>query len=96
MAKPACPASFSGLIDRVFNTTSTVFGMISGALMVSTGRTRYRVNITETDKNYELQLVAPRTEKKDFKISLEGDLLTISHEHKEGTAMEKQNGTMAS
>lgn len=38
------------------------------------------VNIQETDKSYDLHLVAPGLKKEDFKIGLEKDTLTISYE----------------
>lgn len=41
------------------------------------------VNIHETDKGYDLQLVAPGLKKEDFKIKLDQNILTISYEHKE-------------
>ena len=36
------------------------------------------VNIRETADNYEVEVAAPGMEKKDFKITLDGNLLTIS------------------
>lgn len=36
------------------------------------------VNVKETDSAYELELAAPGMEKKDFKIELENDTLSIS------------------
>ncbi|HMX38155.1 MAG TPA: Hsp20/alpha crystallin family protein, partial [Ferruginibacter sp.] len=50
------------------------------------------VNITETDNSYEMQLVAPGLKKEDFKVNLEGDLLTISYEHKEENSTENKGG----
>jgi len=41
------------------------------------------VNIQETDKSYELHLVAPGIKKEDFKISLDKNVLNISLEQKE-------------
>lgn len=41
------------------------------------------VNIRETDKSYELELVAPGLKKEDFKLQMHGDLLTISFDHEE-------------
>ena len=40
------------------------------------------VNVKETEKSYQLEVVAPGFEKTDFKISLDQDLLTISAEKK--------------
>ncbi|MCG6169888.1 Hsp20/alpha crystallin family protein [Leptospira sanjuanensis] len=36
------------------------------------------VNVVKTKEGYELECAAPGLDKKDFKIDLEGDLLTIS------------------
>jgi HSP20 family protein len=36
------------------------------------------VNILETDKSYELHVVAPGLKKEDFKLNVERDVLTIS------------------
>lgn len=40
------------------------------------------VNISENDKNYSLEVVAPGFEKGDFKLKVEDDVLTISAESK--------------
>ena len=44
----------------------------------STRTTMPSVNIRETGDNYEVEVAAPGMEKKDFKITLDGNLLTIS------------------
>lgn len=44
------------------------------------------VNIRETDKSYELELVAPGLKKEDFKLQVNNDLLTISFEQQEEKA----------
>ena len=41
------------------------------------------VNVKETDKAFELEVVAPGFVKEDFKINLEDNLLTISAEKKD-------------
>jgi HSP20 family protein len=41
------------------------------------------VNIKETDQAFELAVAAPGLEKKDFKVAVENNLLTISAEHQE-------------
>ena len=40
------------------------------------------VNIQETEKGYELQLVAPGLKKEDFKLNIDGGILHISFEDK--------------
>lgn len=49
------------------------------------------VNVKETDKAYEINLAAPGLEKSDFKIDLNGNMITISAE-KEKTEEEKEDG----
>ena len=49
------------------------------------------VNVKETDKAYEINLAAPGLEKTDFKIDLNGNMITISAE-KEKTEEEKEDG----
>ena len=84
-------ASFSGLIDRVFqHNLNRFFEDDFWGFNGINRQNQVPVNITETDKSYELQLVAPGLKKEDFKISLEGDLLTISHEHKEENSHENK------
>lgn len=41
------------------------------------------VNIRESKDNFEVELAAPGMNKKDFKVELENDVLTISYERKE-------------
>ncbi|MFI5133894.1 MAG: Hsp20/alpha crystallin family protein [Chitinophagales bacterium] len=48
------------------------------------------VNIKETDKSYNLDVVAPGFEKADFKISLDQNILTISAETKSETKEENE------
>jgi len=45
-------------------------------------------NITESEKNYLIELAAPGLTKKDFKVEMDNDVLTISAEKKE----EKKEG----
>ena len=40
------------------------------------------VNVKETEKSYQLEVVAPGFEKSDFKVNMEQDLLTISADKK--------------
>ena len=49
------------------------------------------VNIEETNDEYRLEMAAPGMEKKDFKIELDNDILTISAE-KEMNHEEKEDG----
>lgn len=76
---PSFPALFDDLFSReLFNWGNSNFS--------STGTTVPLVNIRENFDNFEVEMAAPGMEKKDFKITLEGNTLTISsqrenHEH---------------
>ena len=48
------------------------------------------VNVKETDKSYQLEVVAPGFEKTDFKVNLDQNLLTISAEKKDEVKQENQ------
>lgn len=91
--KPMMP--FEGLVNGILqNTWSRFFdddlwgfnGILSSA--------RVPVNIRETDKSYEMEIVAPGVRKDDFKVNISGDnMLTISFEHKEEEKQEdSKNG----
>lgn len=59
----------------------------------TTSTTLPSVNIKETADTYEVEVAAPGLEKKDFKISLEGNLLTISSEKENQQVAEQENFT---
>lgn len=49
------------------------------------------VNVSEDDKGFTIELAAPGIDRKDFRLEIENDVLTISSEHKESKKEEKQN-----
>jgi HSP20 family protein len=49
------------------------------------------VNLRETDKTYEMSLVAPGLNRDDFKLNVANDQLTISYEHKEEQKQENKS-----
>jgi len=51
------------------------------------------VNVKETDKSYEIEVAAPGRNKKDFKITAENGVLTISSEEKEETEHKEKDYT---
>src|SRR5688572_19604714 len=76
--------SFSSLVDAFFNDTlSRFFDDGPNGQKLMSGRNQVPVNIRETEKHYEMELVAPGLKKEDFNIQLDGDVLTVSFEHKE-------------
>lgn len=68
---PAIPALFDDLFSReLFNWGNNNYS--------STRTTLPAVNIKETADHFEVEVAAPGMEKKDFKIQLDGNTLTIS------------------
>jgi len=67
------PALFDDFFNRdLFNWSNTNFS--------GTNTTVPAVNIKETVDNYEVQVASPGMSKKDFKVELDGNVLTISSE----------------
>jgi len=77
-------ATFSGLVDKLFqnNFNRMLDDDFWGAGSVVQSA-QAPVNIRETDKSFELELVAPGSKKEDFRISIHSDTLTIAFEHNE-------------
>src|ERR1700712_2345645 len=68
---PQFPALFDDFFGReLFNWGNSNFS--------STSSTIPSVNIFETDDNFKVEVAAPGMDKKDFKITLDGSLLTIA------------------
>src|SRR5215204_6870244 len=65
------------LFDDFFNRDSFNLG---NSNFSDTNTTIPAVNIKETGENYEVEVAAPGMTKKDFKVELDGNLLTISSE----------------
>jgi HSP20 family protein len=79
------PRTIGGLMEDVLNNGwSHVNNEISAYVAP--------VNIKETDKSYELHLVAPGLKKEDFKINIDQNTLSISFDQKtENTEENKDN-----
>ena len=73
-------AGFNGLADGFLNDLPVLFKND----LNSSERKSFvpPVNIKETEKTYQLEVVAPGFEKPDFKVNLDQNLLTISAEKK--------------
>lgn len=70
-AFPTFPVLFDDFFNReLFNWGSNNFS--------ATSTTVPSVNIKETTDNFEVEVAAPGMDKKDFNITLDGNLLTIS------------------
>src|SRR5688572_3714451 len=77
------PTLFDDFLNRdIFNWGLTNFSQ--------TNTTVPAVNIKETSDHYEVEVAAPGMAKKDFKVQLEGNTLTISSEKTSGKE-EKEN-----
>ena len=76
--------TFSGLVDKIFqNNVNRLFDDDFWGFSHVARNVSVPVNVQETDKSYELDLVAPGLKKEDFKVSVHGDTLTVSFEHQE-------------
>jgi len=80
----AMPALFDDFLGReLFNWGNTNYS--------STQTTIPMVNIKESPENFEVEVAAPGMDKKDFRIQLDNNLLTISSQ-KENSEETTQNG----
>ncbi len=75
------------LFDDFFNRDSFNWGENNFS---GTNTTIPAVNIKETPENYKVEVAAPGMSKDDFKIELEGNLLTISSEKTEKQDKEEE------
>ncbi len=83
--------SFNSLVDRLFtNNTSRILDDDFWGFNGLSQRVSVPVNIRETDKSYELELVAPGLKKEDFKINLQKDILTVSFEQQHNGKQENK------
>jgi HSP20 family protein len=69
--------SFPALFDDFFNRDLFNWGQSNFS---NTNTTIPAVNIKETNDNYEVEVAAPGMTKNDFRIELDGNMLTISSE----------------
>ena len=51
------------------------------------------VNLRETDKTYEMEIMTPGLKKEDLKIQATNDLLTVSYEHETKNEEKSGNGS---
>jgi HSP20 family protein len=89
------PATFGSVVDQIFQNNldrffDDEFWGFKG-ISKSPNLTQVPVNIRETDKTYELEFSAPGLQKQDFRLNLEGDVLTISAEQTEETRKEDKS-----
>lgn len=72
------PSTFSGLMDNMLSNKWDRIFFDDNRSHVTTP-----VNIKETDKSYQLDVIAPGLKKEDFNITVEKDVLSVSFEKKE-------------
>lgn len=75
---------FGSMFDNMFQNSLRRFfdeSFFDNAPMRQTGTVP--VNVRETEEQFELDVIAPGYRKEDFKISVEGNMLTISMNHKD-------------
>ncbi|HQV60707.1 MAG: Hsp20/alpha crystallin family protein [Chitinophagaceae bacterium] len=71
--------TFNNLVDDLFTELPVLF---KNDFNNTERKGTIPVNVKETEKSYQLEVVAPGFEKSDFKVNMEQDLLTISAEKK--------------
>jgi len=87
------PATFGSVVDQIFQSNLDRFFDDTFWGHDGIGSKQVAVNVRETEKSYEMELVAPGFKKQDFNLNVAGDTLTISVEHKEENRQEnKQEG----
>lgn len=73
-------ATFNSFVDDLFSDVPVFF---KNDKSQSPGKGFVPVNIKESEKSYNIDVVAPGFDKSDFKINLDQDILTISAEVKD-------------
>lgn len=68
--------SFNSFVDDFFTDLPMLFKNVNN----SETKGFAPVNVKETDKSYKLEVIAPGFEKKDFKVTVDQNLLTIEAE----------------
>jgi HSP20 family protein len=83
---PSIPALFDDFFSReLFNWGNTNFS--------STNTTVPAINIREKEDHFEVEVAAPGMEKKDFNITLEGNVLMISSAKQHTDEKKEENYT---
>jgi HSP20 family protein len=88
----AQPATFGSVVDRLFqNNLNRLFDDDFFGFNGIASRESVPVNIRETEKTFELEVIAPGLRKEDFQLHLAGDLLTISFQQQQRKEEEGKN-----
>lgn len=84
--------SFSGLVDKIFHeNVSRFFDDDFWSFSGVEHAVNVPANIRETGISYEMDLAAPGLRKEDFKVNVNGDMLTISVEKKEENNQQQED-----
>jgi HSP20 family protein len=89
-ARPLMP--FGGLVDNVLQGALSRF--FDDDLWGQNGQgasSHVPVNIRETDRAYEIEVVAPGLRKEDIHVAMSNNMLTVSFEHKEEDKQESKS-----
>ena len=71
--------NFGNLVDDFFNEVPAIF---NESFNKSVSNVFVPVNVKENEGSYQLDVVAPGFDKSDFKVNVDGNILTISAEKK--------------
>ncbi|MDP4212768.1 MAG: Hsp20/alpha crystallin family protein [Bacteroidota bacterium] len=90
------PATFGSVVDQIFRNNLNRFFDDENWGFTGLGRSLNSslppTNVRETDRSYEMELVAPGLKKDDFKLGIEGDMLTVSYQPEAGKEERKEDG----
>ena len=79
--------NFNNIVDDLFTELPALF---KNELNQYQWKGAVPVNIKETEKSYQAEVIAPGFEKTDFKVNLEQNVLSISAEKKNETKAENE------
>lgn len=88
--KNAQPAVMTDLFDTGRFMSPSIFDF-DGDLGPESSLMIPDVNVMENDKDFKIELAAPGLERKDFKVEVDNDVLTISAEKEEERKEEREN-----
>lgn len=69
--------TFSNLVDDLFTELPV---LLSSGFNNTVRKDSIPVNVKETEKSFQLDVIAPGFDKTDFKVNIEQDILTVSAE----------------
>jgi HSP20 family protein len=86
------PATFGSVFDQIFqNNLSRFFDDSFWGIEGTVNRQQIPVNIRETDKSFEMELIVPGLSKQDLKLDVTDESLTVSFEKEQENKQENQD-----